>query len=71
PIVSHQYKYVFVDAMHIKVRENNKIVSKGVYIAMGINENRKRDIIGFKISNQESELAWSEFFEDLRMRGLT
>ncbi|MEB7410246.1 transposase, partial [Mammaliicoccus sciuri] len=37
----------------------------------GINENRKRDIIGFKISNQESELAWSEFFEDLRMRGLT
>ncbi|WP_239703100.1 MULTISPECIES: transposase, partial [unclassified Mammaliicoccus] len=28
PIVSHQYKYVFVDAMHIKVRENNKIVSK-------------------------------------------
>ncbi|MEB6255984.1 IS256 family transposase [Mammaliicoccus sciuri] len=71
PIVSHQYKYVFVDAMHIKVRENNKIVSKGVYIAMGINENRKRDIIGFKISNQESELDWSEFFEDLRMRGLT
>ncbi|WP_423202484.1 transposase, partial [Mammaliicoccus sciuri] len=45
------------------------MVSKGVYIAMGINENRKRDIIGFKISNQESELAWSEFFEDLRMRG--
>ena len=49
--------------MHIKVRENNKIVSKGVYIAMGINENRKRDIIGFKISNQESELAWLEFLK--------
>ncbi|MEB5687349.1 transposase, partial [Mammaliicoccus lentus] len=38
PITSHQYRYVFVDAMHIKVRENNKIVSKGVYIAMGVNE---------------------------------
>lgn len=71
PITSHQYKYVFVDAMYIKVRENNKIVSKGVYIAMGINELRHREIIGFKISNQESEQAWSEFFEDLRMRGLT
>lgn len=71
PITSHQYRYVFVDAMHIKVRENNKIVSKGVYIAMGVNELKRREIIGFKISNQESEQAWSEFFEDLRMRGLT
>ncbi|MEB7724271.1 IS256 family transposase [Mammaliicoccus fleurettii] len=71
PITNHQYKYVFVDAMYIKVRENNKIVSKGVYTAMGINELRQREIIGFKISNQESEKAWSEFFEDLRMRGLT
>lgn len=71
PITNHQYKYVFVDAMYIKVKENNKIVSKGVYTAMGINELRQREIIGFKISNQESEKAWSEFFEDLRMRGLT
>ncbi|PTE30233.1 IS256 family transposase, partial [Mammaliicoccus fleurettii] len=71
PITNHQYKYVFVDAMYIKVRENNKIVSKGVYTAMGINELRQREIIGFKISNQESEQAWSEFFEDLTMRGLT
>ncbi|MEB8132627.1 IS256 family transposase [Mammaliicoccus sciuri] len=55
----------------VSTRNVNKIVSKGVYIAMGIKENRKHDIIGFKISNQESELAWSEFFEDLRMRGLT
>ncbi|WP_204230676.1 IS256 family transposase [Staphylococcus sp. GDH8C109P] len=71
PITNHQYKYVFVDAMYIKVKENNQIVSKGVYTAMGINELRQREIIGFKISNQESEKAWSEFFEDLRMRGLT
>lgn len=71
PLTFHQYKYVFVDAMYIKVRENNKVVSKAVYIAMGINEQKRRDILGFKISNQESEKAWSEFFEDLRMRGLT
>jgi putative transposase len=48
PITSHQYRYVFVDAMHIKVRENNKIVSKGVYIAMGVNELKRREIIGLK-----------------------
>ena len=66
-----QYRYVYVDAMYIKVREYHKVVSKAVYIAQGVNELNKREIIGFKVSDQESKSAWQAFFKDLRARGLT
>src|SRR5690625_6853717 len=66
-----QYRYVYVDAMYIKVREYHKVVSKAVYIAQGVNELNKREIIGFKVSDQESKSAWQAFFKDLRARGVT
>src|SRR5690625_7466724 len=57
--------------MYIKVREYHKVVSKDVYIAQGVNELNKREIIGFKVSDQESKSDWQAFFKDLRARGLT
>ncbi|MFP3359149.1 transposase, partial [Planococcus sp. SIMBA_143] len=38
PLNLKQYRYLYVDAMYIKVRENHRVVSKAVYIAQGINE---------------------------------
>lgn len=70
-LTTHTYKYLYVDAMYIKVRENNKVVSKAVYIAQAVNELDKRELVGFKVSEKESHKAWSEFFEDLRTRGFT
>lgn len=64
------FNYIFVDAMYIKVRENDRVVSKAVYIAMGVNEQNKREIIGLKIGHAESEESWREFFESLKSRGL-
>ncbi|AMB99845.1 transposase [Aerococcus urinaehominis] len=65
------FRYVYVDAMYIKVRENHRSVFKGVYIAQGINDDNRREIIGFMIADNESEENWKNFFLDLKARGLT
>lgn len=44
-----------VDVVYIKVRENKRVLSKACHIAIGINEKGNREIIGFDISNGESE----------------
>lgn len=70
-LTHHTYRYVYVDAMYIKVREHHRIVSKAVYIAQGVTERNKREVIGFTVSNQESKETWADFFQSLRTRGLT
>ncbi len=69
PLNVYQYRYLFVDAMYIKVRENNKVVSKAVYIAFAVREDGMREIIGLQISHAESEENWANFFEHLISRG--
>lgn len=64
------YRYVYVDAMYIKVREYHKVVSKAVYLAMGVNTEDRREILGFEIADQESKHNWSTFFDSLICRGL-
>lgn len=69
--LNHQYyNYIYVDAMYIKVREYHRVVSKAVYIALGVNSQDKREIIGFKIVDTESKKGWGDFFESLKARGL-
>ncbi|UJL48334.1 IS256 family transposase [Virgibacillus sp. NKC19-16] len=64
------YRYIYVDAMYIKVREHHKVVSKAVYIATGLNEGNKREVLGLKVSHEESYEAWNEFLRELIARGL-
>ncbi|MBY7141986.1 IS256 family transposase [Virgibacillus sp. NKC19-3] len=64
------YPYVFVDAMYIKVREHNRIVSKAVYIATGIGEDAKRHVLGFTVDHEENYEAWKDFLTLLTKRGL-
>ncbi|WP_099320830.1 IS256 family transposase [Anaerococcus sp. Marseille-P3625] len=66
-----KYPYIIVDAVYIKVRENNRVVSKARYIAIGITEKGNREIIGLDLSDSESEYSWSNFFEYLKARGLS
>lgn len=70
PLGLTRYAYVYADAMYIKVREHHKVVSKAVYIAYGINEDQKREVIGFQVNHHESYTAWKEFFQSLKARGL-
>lgn len=70
PLNVMYFPYIYVDATYIKVREYNKVVSKAVYIALGVNEKGKREILGLKVDHTESEASWKEFFESLKSRGL-
>lgn len=69
PLESH-YPFLIVDALYVKVREDNRVQSKGLLIAVGVNEEGYREIIGFSVANTESESSWGEFFSSLKKRGL-
>lgn len=70
PLNVMYYPYIFVDAMYIKVREHNRVVSKAVYIATAINKHNEREILGLKVDHKESYEAWQQFFQYLQSRGL-
>lgn len=65
------YPYLMSDVLYIKVRENHRVVSKSCHIAIGINMDGHREILGFLITNQESEESRSLFFDYLKERELT
>ena len=56
--------------MYLKVREDSRVRSRGLLIAIGVGEKGYREIIGFQVSNTESESSWGEFFSSLKERGL-
>src|SRR5699024_3286084 len=58
------------DVLYIKVREETRVVSKSCHIAIGINEQGDREVIGLMIENGESESTWNKFFNYLKDRGL-
>lgn len=64
------YPVVFFDAIHYKVREDSKIVSKAVYVALAINMEGRRDVLGFYIGESESSKFWMQVFSDLQNRGV-
>lgn len=70
PLNIMYYKYLFMDAMYIKVREDRKVVSKAVYIATAINAENRREVIGLRVDAQESKKGWQTFIQYLKNRGL-
>ena len=68
PLQNH-YPFLMVDAIYVKVRDNGRIQSRGMLIAIGVNEDGYREIIGFQLANSESESSWGEFFSSLKDRG--
>src|SRR5690554_4754353 len=69
PLENH-YPFIIVDALYLKVREDHRVQSRGLLIAVGINEDGYREIIGFQVANTETESSWGEFFASLKERGL-
>ncbi len=69
PLESH-YPFLIVDALYLKVRVNQRVQSRGLLIAIGVNSEGNREVIGFQVANTESESSWSDFFSSLKNRGL-
>lgn len=64
------YPIVFLDAMFFKAREEGKVVTKAVYNILGINQQGKKEILGFYIADGEGAHFWLGVLNDLRARGV-
>ena len=64
------YPFVLVDAMVFKAREGGRVRFRSAHIAVGINEEGYREVLGLGLGDSESESSWSDFFRSLRERGL-
>ncbi len=64
------YAVVFLDAIHYHVRSEGQIVKKAVYIAIGINLDGKKDVLGMWVGENESAKYWAGVLNGLRNRGV-
>lgn len=64
------YPIVFLDAIHFKVRKDNRIVNKAAYSVLGINMNGQKDILGIWIGENESASFWLGVCTELKNRGV-
>jgi len=63
------YPVVFFDALRVKIREDNVVRSKAVYLALGVLPDGSKDILGIWIENTEGAKFWMKVFNDLKTRG--
>jgi len=64
------YTFVLVDALVLKIREEGCVRSRSAMIAVGINTEGYREVLGLTLGDSESEASWSEFFSWLKNRNL-
>jgi len=64
------YPIVFLDAIHFKVKKDNRIVTKAAYSVLGIDIQGRKDILGIWIGENESASFWLNVCNDLRNRGV-
>lgn len=69
--LSDSYPFVFVDAIYFKERSEGKVTSKAFMVALGINQEGYKEILGFDIYDKESSETWRAFLERLGRRGLS
>ena len=64
------YAVVFLDAIHYHVRSEGQIVKKAVYIALGVNLDGKKDVLGMWVGENESAKYWATVLNGLKNRGV-
>ena len=64
------YPFVFIDAVHFSVREDNRVVKKAAYIVLGINSSGFKEILGIWIGENESAKYWLGVLNELKQRGV-
>jgi transposase-like protein len=69
--LEEDYPYLILDARYERVREGGHIRSQAVLIAIGINWDGRRCILGVELASRESRTSWREFLLALRARGLS
>jgi transposase-like protein len=68
--IEGDWPYLWIDATYVKVRQNGRIVSVAVTIAVAVNSDGRREVLGIAIGPSEAEAFWLEFLRSLKRRGL-
>ena len=68
--IEGEWPYPWIDATYLKVRRGGRIVSAAVIIAVGVNTDGRREVLGLEIGTSEAEPIWTEFLRQLTRRGL-
>ncbi|MEJ2625543.1 MAG: IS256 family transposase, partial [Pseudolabrys sp.] len=68
--LSAPWSCLWIDATYVKVRQNGRIVSVAVIIAVGVNSDGRREVLGMDIGPSEAETFWTAFLRKLARRGL-
>jgi len=64
------WPYLWLDATYLKVRENGRIISVAVIVAVAVNSDGRREVLGMTIGASEAEIFWTDFLRKLARRGL-
>src|ERR1700741_451432 len=68
--IEGDWPYLWIDATYVKTREAGRIVSVAVIVAVGVNTEGQREVLGLKVGASEAEPFWTEFLRSLNRRGL-
>ena len=68
--IEGDWPYIWIDATYVKVRQNGRIVSVAVIVAVGVNSDGRREVLGMDIGASEAEPFWTAFLRKLTRRGL-
>jgi transposase-like protein len=68
--IEGDWPYLWIDATYVKVRQNGRIVSVAVIVAVGVNSDGRREVLGMDIGPSEAETFWTGFLRKLARRGL-
>jgi transposase-like protein len=68
--IEGDWPYLWIDATYVKQRDAGRIVSAAVIVAVGVNSDGRREVLGMDIGPSEAETFWTEFLRKLRRRGL-
>jgi transposase-like protein len=68
--IEGDWPYLWLDATYVKVREAGRIVSVAVTVAVGVNGDGRREVLGMAVGPSEAETFWTDFLRGLARRGL-
>jgi transposase-like protein len=68
--IEGDWLYLWIDATYVKVRSAGRIVSMAVIVAVGVNADGRREVLGMDVGPSEAETFWTEFLRKLARRGL-
>jgi transposase-like protein len=68
--IEGDWPYLWIDATYVKVREAGRIVSVAVIIAVAVNTDGRREVLGLAVGPSEAEPFWTDFLRSLTRRGL-